>query len=228
MKLTEPIKTGTIEQREAHFKKQGCRLMTFADIKKIYDTNDKKNIAILEKDMKESWVKIRAEKSYDEATLKRMANGREIYRHDKLSDVAVWFNCNVDRFHVYGNNWILGGGYVGLSRGMLSDKSGRSPANVSQEKHSAKRSKKRKRSCEKMTKTKKSWWNKKLSRKQVAALGTIFNYVASRAEERVVKKKKEEAISEKYSALEKEIVNKKKSLELMERELKILKKNGKP
>jgi hypothetical protein len=116
MKLTKPIKTGTLDEREKALKKQGARLMTFADIKKIYATNEKKNIALLKQDMEENWILIRAEKDYDEATLKEMADGKEINKWNlSSSNRAVWFSFYDGRFHV-------GGGYfgygIGRSRGV--------------------------------------------------------------------------------------------------------------
>jgi len=116
MKLTKPITTGTLDEREQALKKQGARLMTFADIKEIYATNDKKNIELLKQDMKDSWILIRAEKEYDEATLKKMANGKEINKWDlSSSNRAVGFGGD-DWFHVGGNYSF--GDYDGLSRGV--------------------------------------------------------------------------------------------------------------
>jgi len=103
LNLTKPITTGTLDEREEALKKQGARLMTFADIKKIYATNDKKNIALLKQDMEESWVLIRAEKEYDEETLKKMADGKEIKKwYLSNSNWAVRFLYDFGWFHVDG------------------------------------------------------------------------------------------------------------------------------
>ena len=111
MKLTKPITAGTLAEREEALKKQGARLMTFADIKEIYATNDRKNIAILKQDMKDSWVLIRAEKEYDEETLKKMADGKEIKKWClSNSNRAVEFGYNGCVFHVDGGNWNLDDG----------------------------------------------------------------------------------------------------------------------
>ena len=117
MRLTEPITTGTLDEREQALKEQGAKLMTFADIKKIYATNDKKNIELLKQDMRESWILIRAEKDYDEATLKKMANGKEIKKCNlSSSNRAVRFNDYYGWFRVSGSNYFGSGS--GHSRGV--------------------------------------------------------------------------------------------------------------
>jgi len=103
LNLTEPITTGTLDEREEALRKQGARLLTFADIKKIYATNDKKNIALLKQDMEENWILIRAEKEYDEETLKKMADGKEIKKWNlSSSNRAVGFDYDYGRFHIVG------------------------------------------------------------------------------------------------------------------------------
>ena len=117
MRLTEPITTGTLDEREQALKEQGAKLMTFADIKKIYTTNDKKNIELLKQDMRESWILIRAEKDYDETTLKKMADGKEITKWNlSSSNRAVGFDYDGGRFDVVGNDGF--GDDDGLSRGV--------------------------------------------------------------------------------------------------------------
>ena len=121
MKLTKLIEEGRLDEREQVLKKQGARLMTFADIKEIYATNDKKNIALLKQDMKERWILIRAEKEYDEETLKKMANGKEIVKWNiSDSNQTVWFDFSGGRFRVVSVRF----DYGGRSRGVRNVKRG--------------------------------------------------------------------------------------------------------